>query len=188
MLVPLPDFILNLQGDAPFTPPEMITALISAFVDNPKAKVLTPVHCLSWDALDHLRENKKTTPFSGTTVTFDQNDHPPSTPGKAFWFSKNIIPAIRGEDKMRTACASSKGPSPIWQHIGLYGYHKDSLQEFVSLPKGQHEKLEGLEQLRFLENGIEITCVPVESPNHLAQSGIDSPEDIIRAEQNLQKL
>ena len=165
-----PDFVLNLQGDAPFTPPSVVQAIIKAFQDNPRAEVVTPVHALSWDDLDRLREAKKTTPFSGTTAIIDENN-------RALWFSKNIIPAIRKEDELRAASDTS----PVHQHIGLYGFRTDILERFCELPMGSYEKLEGLEQLRMLENGIKVTAVPVDIEKGAIQSGIDTPEDLERA-------
>ncbi len=159
-----PDFIINLQGDAPFTPIEAIRAIIDAADGG--HNVVTPVHRLSWDGLDALRENKKTTPFSGTTCIV-------GGAGQAVWFSKNIIPAIRVEDR-------SQPLSPVYQHMGLYGYSYSALEAFCNLPQSYHEELEGLEQLRFLENGIAVQTVDIEDAP--LQSGIDSPEDLARAE------
>ena len=166
-----PDFVINLQGDAPFTPPSALVALIQAFIDDKNLEVVTPVHQLSWESLDALREAKQTTPFSGTTAIIN-ND------GQAVWFSKNIIPAIRTEER-------SHALSPIHQHIGLYGFRTDVLETFCALPQGHYEQLEGLEQLRLLENGITIQTITVEG-DHL-QSGIDTPEDLKRAEKFLKK-
>jgi len=166
-----PDFIVNLQGDAPFTPPAVIYKLFQTFLENPRHEVITPVHRLSWPDLDRLRERKKTTPFSGTTAVIDAQGH-------ALWFSKTIIPAMRKEEELR----KTQTLSPIHQHIGLYGFRPDILEKFCSLPKGEYEGLEGLEQLRMLENGIHIQAVAIDIPEGTIQSGIDSPEDIARAE------
>jgi 3-deoxy-manno-octulosonate cytidylyltransferase (CMP-KDO synthetase) len=166
-----PDFVLNLQGDAPLTPPDFITAMIEAFEKAP-CDMVTPVTQLSWEALDKLRENKKTTPFSGTTAVFDEKT------GKAFWFSKNILPAIRKEEKLR----EKGGLSPVYRHIGLYGYARAMLAKYVTLSEGTFEALEGLEQLRVLENGFSVRCVPVDYKGRASMSGVDSPEDIARAE------
>ncbi|MDD3370898.1 MAG: 3-deoxy-manno-octulosonate cytidylyltransferase [Alphaproteobacteria bacterium] len=166
-----PDFVLNLQGDAPLTPPDFVSAMIDAFEKEP-ADLVTPVTQLSWEQLDKLRESKKTTPFSGTTATFDEKT------GLAFWFSKNILPAMRKEADLR-----AKSPlSPVWRHIGLYGYSSAMLEKFPSLPEGKFEKLEGLEQLRVLEHGFRIRCVAVDYAGRANMSGVDSPEDIARAE------
>lgn len=162
------DFVINFQGDAPFTPPDILSEMIKYIQSESAIEVITPVHQLSWEELDTLKETKKTTPFSGTTVVKDEN-------GKALWFSKLIIPAIREEDR-------NAKRSPVFQHIGIYGYKLETLETFVSLPQSHYEQLEGLEQLRLLENGISIQTVEVNIPAGTLQSGIDSPEDIERAE------
>ncbi len=162
------DFVINLQGDAPLTPPDIISKMILELKRDEDVEVITPVQNLTWAQLDALREAKKTTPFSGTTAIVDKNNN-------ALWFSKSIIPIMRDEKKLR-----SDKMSPIYQHIGLYGYRLDVLEQFCKLPQSHYEKLEGLEQLRFLENGIKIRVAEVKgTPVH---SGIDSPEDIKRAE------
>lgn len=166
-----PDFIINLQGDAPLTPPDFVSALIKTFKKNRAADIFTPVTQLSWDDLDQLRDNKKTTPFSGTTAIIDKT-------GRALWFSKNIIPAIRKEDRGLPL-------SPVYRHIGLYGYKRTSLEKYITLPPSTYETLEGLEQLRALENGMTIQTVSVDYKGCPAMTGIDSPEDLARAEQLL---
>ncbi|HBX92270.1 MAG TPA: 3-deoxy-manno-octulosonate cytidylyltransferase, partial [Hyphomonas sp.] len=117
-----------------------------------------------------FRAHKKTTPFSGTTLAHD-------AAGRALWFSKNLIPAIRKEDALR----QQGDMSPVCRHIGLYAYRLPALRKYVSLPEGHYEKLEGLEQLRFLENGMSVQCVEVESDT-IAIPGIDAPEDVALAE------
>ncbi|MDP3560423.1 MAG: manno-octulosonate cytidylyltransferase [Legionellaceae bacterium] len=166
-----PDFILNMQGDAPLTPPDFLRSMIETFMASP-CDAVTPVTQLTWTELDKLRQNKKTTPFSGTTVTFDEKT------GDAFWFSKNIIPAMRKEDDLR----KKSEKSPVFRHIGLYGYSREMLENYIHMPESTFEKLEGLEQLRLLENGYTIRCVPVDFNGRANMSGIDSPEDIARAE------
>lgn len=166
-----PEFILNLQGDAPLTPPDFLRTMIDAFAAVP-CDVITPVTQLSWAELDNLRQNKLITPLSGTTAVFD------ASTGKAWWFSKNIIPAIRGENKLR----EQEIMSPVFRHIGLYGYSSAALQKIITLPESRYENLEGLEQLRMLENGLEIRCVAVSYNGRANMSGIDSQEDIARAE------
>jgi len=165
------EFVVGLQGDAPFTPVDAPRKLIEAFAKDPTLEVATPIVKLRWSELDALRTSKKTTPFSGTTCVIDAK-------GKALWFSKTILPAIRKENREDEF-------SPVYQHIGLYGYRFDVLKKFVTLPEGHYEKLEGLEQLRLLENGISIQTVTLEVDAGLAQAGIDSPEDVARAEKLL---
>ena len=173
-LSPAPDFILNMQGDAPFTPPDFVRAMIDAYIADPMVDIVTPVTRLDWAQLDKLRESKKTTPFSGTTAVIDPH-------GYALWFSKNIIPGIRKEEKMR----GSEKLSPVYRHIGLYGYLRDALLKYQTLAPSYYEELEGLEQLRALENGMRIRAVTVDYNGRPSMSGIDSPEDLIRAEQLL---
>lgn len=166
-----PDFIINLQGDAPLTPPDFIAALIARFAAAP-ADVVTPVTQLGWDELDALRIAKQQTPHSGTIAVFNH------TTGRAYWFSKNLIPAIRKESALR----QSDSKAPVWRHIGLYGYSRAMLARYVTLSPGTYEELEGLEQLRVLEHGYAMTCVPVDYRGRAAMSGVDSPEDVARAE------
>lgn len=167
LAMPHADFVVNLQGDAPFTPPAHVAALIE---NAGKGDVTTPVLRLSWDALDRLRERKKTTPFSGTTCIR-------GTDGRALWFSKTVLPAMRDEAKLR----GQSDLSPVLQHVGLYGYSRTALERIAEMKLSHYEELEGLEQLRFLENGLSVYAVEVR-PAALPQAGIDTPEDAAHAE------
>lgn len=169
------DFILNLQGDTPFTPPEHVIALIQQAEQNPEADIFTPVIQLSWAALDALRARKQTTPFSGTTCIRKEN-------GQALWFSKNIIPAMRKEENMRLEHKNA----PVFRHIGLYGYRITALKKYVTLPVSFYEELEGLEQLRFLENNMYVAAVVVPTPR-ISMSGVDAPSDAELAEKLIQQ-
>ncbi len=164
-----PDVVVNLQGDSPFTPPAHVIAVAQAARES-GADAATPYVRLTWEALDAFRQHKLETPFSGTTLVHDEI-------GRALWFSKNLIPAMRKEAALRT-----KGdPSPVCRHIGLYAYRLEALRRYVSLPEGRYEQLEGLEQLRLLENGMSIQCVEV-TPDRIAIPGIDTAEDVALAE------
>lgn len=165
------DILMSLQGDAPFTPPAAIAAMLAACAADPAPDVVTPVVRLRWAELDALRAAKTATPFSGTTAVID-------AAGRALWFSKNILPAIRAEDKLR----ATDEFSPVHQHLGLYAYRTAVLERFVALPQGHYETLEGLEQLRLIENDIAIQTVTINVDLGIAQAGIDSPEDLERAE------
>ena len=169
-----PEFVVNLQGDNPLCPSWFIEAVIKAYYDDNNVETVTPVVNLKWPELDTLRTNKLETPFSGTTAVFDSD-------GNAFYFSKNIIPAIRKEHEMR----EKNEYSPIHRHIGLYGYRLDIMQKIAKLPKGFYEQLEALEQLRWIENHIKVKCVKVDYGKYEKMgslSGIDNPEDVPRAE------
>lgn len=164
-----PRFIVNLQGDAPFTPPDHITAIVAA-LEAREADAATPCVRLDWAGLDALREAKKTSPFSGTTCLVGED-------GEALWFSKTILPTLRNEDALRR----ERTLSPVRQHIGLYAFQRQSLQRFADLPSSPYEKLEGLEQLRLLENRMSLLCVEV-APARFLASGVDTPEDLARVE------
>ncbi|BBC71549.1 3-deoxy-manno-octulosonate cytidylyltransferase [Altererythrobacter sp. B11] len=170
-----PDLVINLQGDAPFVPPAVVAALI-AELRRGAADVATPVFPLDWARLDRLREHKRGNPFSGTTCIRGAD-------GRALWFSKTIIPALRDEAKLR-----ARDPiSPVWQHLGLYGYRMAALEWFAAASAGTYEVLEGLEQLRFLEGGKTIATIAVDPPAH-ALSGIDTPGDLALAEEVIARL
>jgi 3-deoxy-manno-octulosonate cytidylyltransferase (CMP-KDO synthetase) len=167
--------VINLQGDAPFIPPRIVADLLRT-LRNGTADMATPVFQLDWDRLDRLRAHKQHAPFSGTTCIRAPD-------GRALWFSKTIIPAIRNEDALRAAGSWS----PVWQHLGLYGYRMAALAWFAGAEPGQYEALEGLEQLRFLEAGRTIATVAVDAPSH-AMSGIDTAADIALAEETIRRL
>ncbi|WP_226638534.1 3-deoxy-manno-octulosonate cytidylyltransferase [Novosphingobium profundi] len=170
-----PARVINLQGDAPFIPPATIAGLIATLREG-TADVATPVYRLDWERLDRLRAHKETAPFSGTTCVRDAK-------GQALWFSKSILPALRDEDALRAASPLS----PVWQHLGLYAYTQRALDWFAQAPQGTYEKLEGLEQLRFLENGWTIATCEVDPPRH-ALSGVDTPQDMALAEDAIARL
>lgn len=163
------DIVLNLQGDAPLTPPEFLLAIMDGFKTTP-ADIITATYRLGWDELTQLRERKKVTPFSGTTVAWNPNS------GQAYWFSKNIIPGIRQEQELR----KTSEKSPVFMHVGLYGYRAQILPRLGALADSTYETLEGLEQLRWLESGLSVRVVEVPAPAGLALSGVDSPEDVAR--------
>ena len=170
-----PALVINLQGDAPFVPPAVVTGLITTLRSG-DADVATPVYQLAWDRLDRLRQHKQASPFSGTTCVRGEE-------GEALWFSKTILPAIRDEVALRVA-----GPlSPVWQHLGLYGYRMSALDWFAGAAPSRYEQLEGLEQLRFIEGGKTIATVVVDQPIH-AMSGIDTPADLALAEAAIARL
>lgn len=158
-----PRNVINLQGDAPLTPPEVVISLIQALEHS---QIVTPVIKLSWPDLDYLRQSKLKHPFSGTTVIVNAAE-------EAVWFSKNIIPAIRNETHLRETTTYS----PIFQHLGIYGYTYEMLEIFNELPESHYEQLEGLEQLRLLENGYKIKVVTVNSENIHGWRGVDTPAD-----------
>ncbi|MAK62906.1 MAG: 3-deoxy-manno-octulosonate cytidylyltransferase [Ponticaulis sp.] len=167
-----PDVVINLQGDAPFTPAETIAEIGRAVLESGD-DAATPVIRLSWEALDDMRNHKIAAPFSGTTCICGKD-------GRALWFSKSIIPAMRKEEQLRV----TKGQSPVLCHVGLYAFSLAALKRFASLPESPYEELEGLEQLRMLEAGMRIRVVEVPEPE-INISGVDTPEDLALLEKLL---
>lgn len=161
--------VVNLQGDSPFIAPDAIERTL-ALARNHPADVVTPLIRLGWEALDALRTHKLASPFSGTTCIR-------AADGRAIWFSKNIVPAIRKEEALR----SFQHKSPVWRHIGLYAYKLEALEAFEAAPPSMYETLEGLEQLRLIESGLTIQTVETSAPL-FDISGIDTLDDIALAE------
>lgn len=170
-----PGHVVNLQGDAPFVPVEVVCQMMEAARAGGDV-VVTPVVPLSWEDLDVLREHKKAAPFSGTTCIRGPGD-------RALWFSKSILPAIRDEAKYRASMAVS----PVLRHIGLYAYSLHALERFEAAPESLYETLEGLEQLRFFALDIPVQTVEI-APPRISMSGIDTPEDAALAEQMISRL
>lgn len=144
----------SLQGDAPITPPWVISAVLQAMLDDPNVGIATPAVRLEGKALEEFADTKRQGSSTGTSVVFDKNRN-------ALYFSKSLIP-FRG---------------PVYRHIGLYGYRADMLQRLNQLPEGPLEKAESLEQLRALENGIPIKIVEVDYRGR-THGSVDRPEDI----------
>ena len=150
------DVIVNIQGDEPLIEPKVIDAAIEALNSNPEAPMATVVHIAEPEALADPNRVK---------VVLDRQ-------GRALYFSRSPIPALR----------RGKPPKTSWQHVGLYAYRRNFLQTFVSLPLGDAETAEGLEQLRTLENGYTIQVAVVEG--WVGQS-VDVPADVDLVEKRL---
>jgi 3-deoxy-manno-octulosonate cytidylyltransferase (CMP-KDO synthetase) len=163
-----PEIIINFQGDAVLTPPWIIQDLIDAMIQDKNVETATLAAQLTWEKYDELVKSKASSKSSGTTVTFDKNCY-------ALYFSKSIIPFVRNKDQ-------NSASSPVFKHIGMYGYRFDALKKFVSLPQTPLEKVESLEQLRLLENGIKIKIVLADTKGK-TMWGVDSPEDVNKVEE-----
>ncbi|MDR2337673.1 MAG: 3-deoxy-manno-octulosonate cytidylyltransferase [Deltaproteobacteria bacterium] len=174
-----PQLIINLQGDNPLCPPWILQDLIDSWHKNNSADVYTPYVRLSWDEYTKLLADKKTTPYSGTTVLVNKNDF-------ALAFSKSILPAIR---KIEDAKKNNPELSPVRRHIGLYAYTYYALEKYFEFEESEYEKnyIEGLEQMRYLYNGLKIKMVAVDYRGRETTSGVDSPEDINRVEKIIKK-
>ena len=156
----LADVVINVQGDEPFIQPSQVETLMHLF-DNPETQIGT------------LGK-----PFE--TVEAVKNPNSPKivvdNRGFALYFSRSVIPYIRGVEESQWL-----GHYPFLKHLGIYAYRREVLAEVTRLPQGRLEKAESLEQLRWLENGyrIRVGLTDVETV------GIDTPEDLQRAEEFL---
>ena len=151
------DVYVNIQGDEPLARPEHLEALLKPMqrVEVMVSTIKTP--CPAHDVLN---------PHAVKVVT-DKN-------GCALYFSRSTIPFDRDQ----------RGTPQYFKHMGFYAYRFAALERFCKLPESTLEAAERLEQLRFLENGIDIYVeeTPVDTV------GVDSPEDLIRAEHLLKRV
>jgi 3-deoxy-manno-octulosonate cytidylyltransferase (CMP-KDO synthetase) len=166
-----PEIIINFQGDAPLTPPLFVADVITRLVNEPDLKVATPVIPCRGDTLHHLILDRADGRVGGTTVVFNRF-------GRALYFSKNIIPFIPE--------GSEDDFDAVHLHLGIYGYRRDALISYASAPASHLERLEGLEQLRFLDMGIGIGTVVCEPPDG-TMIELNNPSDTAPVQQELQR-
>ena len=162
-----PDLVVNLQGDAPLTPPAFVSALIEAMAGRRDAAVATPVLRCDAEALRRFRDDRHAGRVGGTTAVFDRQ-------GRALYFSKEVIPFSDSID-------AATGSVPVFHHVGLYAYRPAALRAYRDWPQGPLETLEGLEQLRFLENGMPVLCVEVAAEGRVFWE-LNNPVDVGRLE------
>lgn len=149
------DVIVNVQGDEPFNNKEVLHALLQAF-DDATVQVASLMH-VALDKTDIESPNN-------AKVVVDKNSN-------ALLFSRSVIPFVRDKDSQAT----------YYKHIGIYAYRKNALLQFTKWEQTSLEKAEKLEQLRYLENGVNIKMILT---SH-STIGIDTPEDLERAKQFL---
>lgn len=166
------DLVINLQGDAPLTPPWFVEALIERMRTNPHIEVATPVVPCDAETYAHFVADRKEGRVGGTTAVF-------GTGGLGLYFSKEVIPYV---DPAKHLDAHRY----VFHHVGLYGYRPQALKKYAAFPQGPLETLEGLEQLRFLENGVPVHCVEVEARGAVFWE-LNNPEDVARIEAILAK-
>lgn len=152
-----PEIIVNLQGDAPLTPPHYIEALIDAMQRDPDIQMATPVLRTEPSHVTALQADRKAGRVGATTAVFRPN-------GDALYFSKEVLPF-------------ADGGATVFHHVGCYAYRPEALAAYASMPQGPLEQAEGLEQLRFLENGIPVRCVEVQARGR-AFWELNNPSDI----------
>ena len=167
------DIIVNLQGDAPLTPAWFVEDLVAALKARPEAMIATPVLRCNGAALRGFQEDRKHGRVGGTTAVFDA-DH------RALYFSKEVIPytADSYPDDAQT---------PVFHHVGVYAYRPEALGRYVQWGAGVLETQEGLEQLRFMENGVPVFCVEVDGRGR-AFWELNNPEDVLRIESKLVEM
>lgn len=162
-----PEIVVNLQGDAPLTPPWFLSDLIQAMKNAPDCRAATPVLRCDPETLAMFLEDRKAGRVGGTTAVFDRNH-------RALYFSKEVVP-YTGEQSF------AAGEVPVYHHVGVYAYRPSALAQYLGWEEGPLEKLEGLEQLRFLENGLAMRCVEVDARGRVFWE-LNNPEDVARIE------
>lgn len=159
------DVVVNVQGDEPFIRREQLEALKGCF-DNPQTDIATLVKPFAEaDGLAAL-EN----PNSPKVVVDAQ--------GQALYFSRSVIPYLRGVPREEWLSRHT-----FYKHIGIYAFRTEVLRAVTALPQSPLELVESLEQLRWLENGYRIGV----GISQVETVGIDTPEDLARAEEFLRQ-
>ncbi|MDA9951212.1 3-deoxy-manno-octulosonate cytidylyltransferase [Oligoflexaceae bacterium] len=146
-------YILNVQGDEPFISTDDLELLMSSFSKQKDSNSIATLVHVSHDQNDFNNPNVCKTVLDAS--------------GNALYFSRAPIPHSRDD----------KGSTPFYQHVGVYGFTAGSLKKFCQFSTGKLEKIEKLEQLRALENGMTIETYPCQS----IPLGIDTEDDMERA-------
>jgi 3-deoxy-manno-octulosonate cytidylyltransferase (CMP-KDO synthetase) len=155
------DFVVNVQADEPLVTGAQIRMLARLLAGGaPMATLATPFQ----RAADFANPNQVKVVLA-------------TAARRALFFSRSPLPYAR--DRGGVVDDAWVQANRCLKHLGLYGYHRDLLQKFATLPAGRLEQIEKLEQLRILENGYEIACDITEDPT----IGVDTPEDAVKFEQ-----
>ena len=172
-LAEAPEMIVNLQGDAPLTPAWFVEDLVTGLRAAGDAGVATPVLNCSGAMRAELLADRAAGRVGGTTAVFGADR-------RALYFSKEVIPFV-GHD------IAPDQPSPVFHHVGVYAYRPDALTAYAALPESTLERLEGLEQLRFLAHGIPVLCVEVQARGREFWE-LNNPADVERLESMMQRM
>ena len=167
------EVVVNLQGDAPLTPPWFIEDLVAGLRARPEAGLATPVLRCDGAALNGFLADRRAGRVGGTTAVFAADQ-------SALYFSKEVVP-------FTSRTYDDGDPTPVFHHVGVYAYRPDALAAYPGWPVGPLEQLEGLEQLRFLENGRQILCVEVEARDRQFWE-LNNPEDVPRLERMMAEM
>lgn len=162
-----PDVVINLQGDAPLTPAWFVESLIGAM--DGATQMATPVVKCDTETLTNFVTDRQQGRVGGTTAVM-RSDR------TALYFSKEVLPYV----------GDLNTPPEVWHHVGVYAYTPAALRAYAGWAEGPLERAEGLEQLRFLENGMPITCVPVDGRGRVFWE-LNNPVDVGRIESVLNR-
>src|SRR5213082_958116 len=157
------DAVVNIQGDEPLIDPKVIDAVAAALADNEMSTAATLIRVPA----EHDNPN---------VVKVVVN-----SAGRALYFSRRTIPYLR--DAASGSAAEQLAAFAFLKHLGIYGYRRETLLRLVKFPVSPLEQAERLEQLRALENGVELAVVRVDYES----VGEDSPEDVERVERILRE-
>jgi 3-deoxy-manno-octulosonate cytidylyltransferase (CMP-KDO synthetase) len=152
------DAAINIQGDEPMIDPEVIDAVANALTNAPMSTAATPIR----DPAEYDNPNV-------VKVVVNSTD-------RALYFSRRTIPYVR--DAATGSVVEQLAAFPFLKHLGIYGYRRETLLRFVKFAVSPLEQAEKLEQLRALDNGIEIAVVRVDYDS----VGVDLPRDVARVE------
>jgi 3-deoxy-manno-octulosonate cytidylyltransferase (CMP-KDO synthetase) len=167
------EMVVNLQGDAPLTPPWFLEALIAGLRADPGAAIATPILRCDGETLAALKADRAAGRVGGTTAVVD-------SAMRGLYFSKEVIPYT-------TEGYTPDAPTPVFHHVGVYAYRPVALRAYPDWPIGPLETLEGLEQLRFLEAGHPVLCVEVAAQGRKFWE-LNNPEDVPRIEAMLTEM
>ncbi len=155
------DVVVNIQGDQPLFPAEVVAQVATPLLEDPALPMATLIYKI-------VRREEINDPNHVKTV-FDRH-------GRALYFSRSPIPFQRNPDE--------PVPPTYYKHLGFYAYRKGFLLTFVGLPEGEWERFEKLEQLRALEFGYDIRVVLTEHDS----VEVDTPKDLDRVEEILRRV
>jgi 3-deoxy-manno-octulosonate cytidylyltransferase (CMP-KDO synthetase) len=144
------DIIVNFQGDGLLTPPALVEQLIAHMQADAACEVATVAVRCSPSAYRHLTADQAEGRVGGTTAVLDAR-------GNALYFSKRVLPHIP------PGHALEENP-PVLLHLGLYAYRRTALEKYLGWAETDLERIEGLEQLRFLVNGTPVHVVRADPP------------------------
>ncbi len=167
------EIVVNLQGDAPLTPHWFVEDLISGLRQDPDAMIATPVLETNGAALNGFLNDRRHGRVGGTTAVFNRKNH-------ALYFSKEVIP-------FTSQNYDDAAITPIFHHVGVYAYRPEPLAAYPGWQQGPLEKLEGLEQLRFMENGHSVLCIQVAAKGRQFWE-LNNPEDVEKLQDMMRQM